>query len=129
MKSIFFIVLSICVFTASKAAVIKEGPASQKIDYTLASEFDISKLSAVQVLSFTPSNYFEITGKKMSFKEKTALKLLQRNLKKAIRKNPDISMESFLSNQQKSNAGLGILLWILLIGAFIGVVILLAGSE
>lgn len=67
----------------------------------------ISSLSAEQILALTPQNFEELAGKKMSFKEKIALKFVQKNIKRDLKKHGKVDLKDYVADDGSMRFNLG----------------------
>jgi hypothetical protein len=77
-------------------------------------------LDVQQILTLTPKSYEELTGKKMSFRDKLALKFVQRNIKKDLKKNGTVNLPDYVDEDGSTRFNIGGFALGLLLG-FIGV--------
>jgi len=74
-------------------------PASAEVPTSAAEknvkEGNLGALSATQILSLTPKGYEEMSGKKMSFKQKFILKYVQHNIKRDLKKEGSVDVKNY----------------------------------
>ncbi|MFN5135301.1 MAG: hypothetical protein ACK5DG_08280 [Chitinophagaceae bacterium] len=87
----------------------------------------LSKMDPKAFLALTPAKIQEMTGKKMSLKQKLGLKLVQRDIKRQLKKGKEVNMAEFA---KKASEGIDIL-WFLLgvVLGLIGVIIALITKK
>ena len=111
MKSIkilsFSLIMSVLMISLSSSIpVSKEEPVLEK----KVSNDNISMLSTMtnkQFLTLSPQTYYKLTGIKMSFKERMALRIAQKNIRseiksKSIEENATINYEMAVGNGESS---------------------------
>ena len=111
MKSIkilsFSLIMSVLMISLSSSIpVSKEEPVLEK----KVSNDNVSMLSTMtnkQFLTLSPQTYYKLTGIKMSFKERMALRIAQRNIRteiksKSIEENATINYEMAVGNGESS---------------------------
>ena len=111
MKNIKFLSFSLImavlmISLSSSIPVSKEEPVLEK----KVSNDNISMLSTMtnkQFLTLSPQTYYKLTGIKMSFKERMALRIAQRNIRteiksKSIEENATINYEMAVGNGESS---------------------------
>lgn len=83
-------------------------------------ETSISKMNVEQILALTPKTYEELTGEKMSFKDKIALRYVQKNIKRELKKNGKVDLRDYIDgDSMRFNIGgfaLGLLLGLIGVG-------------
>jgi hypothetical protein len=57
----------------------------------------LAGMSIKQLIALTPRSYRELTGNKMTFKQRIILKMTQRKMKKEIRNHPEIDVNAPVS--------------------------------
>ena len=67
----------------------------------------LSKMTNKQFLTLSPQTYYKLTGKKMSFKERMALRIAQKNIRteiksKSIEENATVNYEMAVGNGENS---------------------------
>lgn len=67
----------------------------------------LSGLSAQQILSLTPETYQELTGKKMTFKEKIGLGYVKRNIKRDLKKNGSVDLADYVDGDGSMRFNIG----------------------
>ena len=77
------------------------------------------RLLVKDVVQLSVKDYCRVTGKTLTVKERVVFKMMQLKMKKALKKNPDLTVGMFLASQQKLDA-----VWIVLIIA-LGLILLL----
>lgn len=77
------------------------------------------RLLVKDVVQFSVKDYCRVTGKTLTVKERVAFKMMQLKMKKALKKNPELTVGMFLESQQKLDA-----VWIVLI-VVLGLILLL----
>lgn len=77
----------------------------------------LSKLDPHSFLALTPTKIQEMTGKKMSLKEKVGLKLVQRDIKRQLKQGKEVNMGDMA---KKAAEGISVLWFIL--GLLLGVI-------
>lgn len=94
MKRIATLLLAL-VFSLSvvNAGMIVVPKATEPVKTETASPADVlSKMDPKTFLSLTPAKIQEMTGKKMTFKQKLGLKLAQRDVKKQLKQGKEVNM-------------------------------------
>lgn len=86
--------------TASQAAVIEPGPLPVAMANIPLREF----------VKFKPREMAAVSGKRPGLKEYMAFSLLKPSMKKAIRRNPDITVGEYFALQKKMKTWLKVLL-------------------
>lgn len=76
-------------------------------------------LKAVEFVKLSAKNFSKLCGKKLTLKEKISFQVLKMEMKKEIKKNPNLTVSEFLSHKKKLGTG-----WIILI-CVVGTVLLL----
>ena len=66
-------------------------------------------LSVAEFLLLSPKELETRTGRKLSFSEKISLKMIKAQMKKAARKQPDLTVAEFLRSRKNKSAGSAIL--------------------
>ena len=66
-------------------------------------------------VSLTLSDYYQLTGKKMSLKEKLAFSLMKGKMKRELKKNPEMTAGEFMATLRASEKVMLIILGVLLI--------------
>jgi hypothetical protein len=97
------LVLFILVFTFSAKAsvIISTAPPADKVMMPL---FHTGKMiSLARLISLKPSEYKELTGKKMNFKEKISLKIFQHHFKDCINNNGTVNLQKFSDDETSIN--------------------------
>ena len=117
MKKFFFYLLASLVLSLnvvpSLASFIKTEEA-RKTEVVPKPETSVTSLPIEQILSLTPDSYEQLTGKKMSFKDRLGLKLVQKSIKKELKKNGSVDLNEYFQEGMPSfNIG-GFLLGLLL---------------
>lgn len=99
-KNLFFVLaflmLSMNAFTVS-ASFSKPETKSEVVE-TKPAPTGLQDLTAEQLLSLTTKGYQELTGKKMSFKDKFVLKYVQQNIKRDLRKTGEVDIKSYFDD-------------------------------
>lgn len=98
-KSCFSIILMIVL--SSSVPISKEEPSLAK-DAKAGNASAAITISNKQFLQLTPKSYFQLTGMKMNFKDRMALKIAQQEVRKDIKKN--VVNENDAVNLNKSMA-------------------------
>lgn len=75
-------------------------------------------ISLANFMNLTSSRYKELTGSKMSFKEKISLKLFQHHFKNAINSDGTVNLKKFQDDEDDSEHPIG---WFAL-GFFLGII-------
>lgn len=77
-------------------------------------------LKASEFVKLSINDFSKITGKKMNLKDKISFIVLNKRMKHALKKNPDLTVDEYLASNKKLGTG-----WWILIGAVAGAAILL----
>ncbi len=130
MKTTLLMIFSFVLFTSSFAITTVNTNRNDKKD-TIEKNFfhqgfDPSKLSVPQILNMDKHQYYELTGRKMNFKERVGLKIFQHKLNKEVRKNPDLDLQEFLKIYEDKDPTVTAILVLIILTAVIGIIILLA---
>lgn len=122
MKKITTVITTLILFVSIARAGIIAAPVVNEIVKTenVSPAEALSKLDVQTFLSLTPVKYKEITGKKMTLKEKISLKLAQRHVKKQLKKGNEVNMAEI---GKKAGSGISPL-WFFL-GLLLGIIGLL----
>ena len=87
----------------------------------------LSKMDPQAFLSLTPAKIQEMTGKKMTLKQKLGLKLVQRDIKRQLKQGKEVNMGEMA---KKAAGGIDILWFLLgLVLGLIGVIIALITKK
>lgn len=105
--AILILVCSCLPGTSSQAAVIEPGPLQAAM----------ANIPLRELLKFKPREMAAVSGKKPSLKEYIAFTLLKPSMKKAIRKDPGITVADYFASQKKMKTWLKVLL--IVAGVFI----------
>lgn len=84
LPSFFAIVLMIGL--SSSVPITKDEPVLEKVTETQKSSAKLA-ITNKQFLQLTPNSYYQLTGIKMGFKDRMALKLAQQEIRSSIKKN------------------------------------------
>ena len=119
MKRIATLLLAL-VFSLSvvNAGMIVVPKSTEPVKTETASPADVlSKMDPKTFLSLTPAKIQEMTGKKMTFKQKLGLKLAQRDVKKQLKQGKEVNMADMA---KRADGGISVL-WLIL-GLLLGVI-------
>jgi hypothetical protein len=123
MRKIFFYCFTVLLLSlnaiSTSASFVATLPTEQPVT-VVEPETGIAALTIDQILSLNPTTFQEVTGKKMSFKDRLGLKLVQRSIKKEIKKNGKVDVREYFENDMpRFNLGgfaLGLLLGLIGVG-------------
>lgn len=76
-------------------------------------------LKAVEFVKLSAKDFSKLSGKKLTLKKKISFLVLRKEMKKEIKKNPNLTVSKYLSHKKKLGTG-----WIILISA-VGTLLLL----
>jgi hypothetical protein len=111
-----FVVLALLI-SVTRAGMITAPVISEPVKTETVSPADaLSKMDAKTFLLLTPAKYKEITGKKMTLKEKIGLKLAQRHVKKQLKKGKEVNVAEAMRAEGNFNWGAAAL------GFFLGLI-------
>jgi hypothetical protein len=95
MRKLIIALLAIVLSISSNAAGIISVPVdatdNAKVGKSSTVE-TVAQIDAKTFIALTPTKFSEITGQKMSFTQKVALKILQREVKKDLKKGREVNM-------------------------------------
>src|SRR5688500_10950648 len=66
--------------------------------------YNILNLSIKDFLQLTPQQFYKLTGYRMKFKDRVKLAFLKLSMKKAIKKNRDMTVKEFLGSKKEPGA-------------------------
>lgn len=72
----------------------------------------MTKIMAKDFVKFSPTQYAHITGKKMNLWDKLSFQFMKIKMKQEIKKNPDLTLNDYMTEEKKMHRG-----WWILIGA------------
>jgi len=75
------------------------------------------------LLSLNAKEYGQLTGKKMSLKEKLAYTLLKGKMKKALKKNPDMTTVEFMDSLGAMNTAAWIILGVVVLALLLLIIL------
>jgi len=105
-KISLFIAALLLVISLHASVIVSENPTADKVMIPL---FNSGKtISLADFMKLNPAEYKSITGTKLKFKEKVALKLFQRHFKNSINNDGTVNLEKFHQDQddvKKFNLG------------------------
>lgn len=121
MKKIIALLMTTWMMSTTHAGIIAAPVSTEPVATSVSPADVLGKMDAQTFLSLTPSKVKEITGKRMTLKEKIVLKLTQKQMKKQMRKGKEVN-HSNMMKRFGDNFNLGaFLLGVFL--SFIGVLI------
>ncbi len=116
--------VTILLFNFSSSAVVV--PVStiipEKVTESVAKPSPFAGMTVQDFLALTPKKYKELTGKKMTMSQKISLKIGQRKVKKMVKKNQQVDLQSVAPGVDTSDFNIGGFVLGLLLG-IIGVLI------
>jgi hypothetical protein len=93
-------------FSLNASVIIKSGnPPSDQVMLPLFNSGKMISLS--KFMSLKPSDYRELTGKKMSFKERISLKLFQHHFQNSINTDGTVDLQKFKADEDDSGHAIG----------------------
>ena len=118
MKRIFALLVAVgMMISVAHAGIIAAPVATEPVLTKSVSPADaLSNMDAKTFLTLTPAKIKEITGKKMTLKEKIGLKLAQRHVKKELKKGHEVNMAEVMRAEGNFNWGAAAL------GFFLGLI-------
>lgn len=104
-----FLALFVLVFQTSTGFASFSKPAATESTATVMAtpKEGLLGLNVEQILALTPGKYEELTGTKMSLKEKIALKYVQRNIKRDLKKHGTVTMEDYVDGDGSVRFNIG----------------------
>jgi hypothetical protein len=75
-----------------------------------------SNLKLADFINLSPGDVIKITGRKMSVLDKISFNIMKYNMKKALRKNPDLSAGEYYTKMQNQKIGTGGVIFISFFG-------------
>ena len=118
--SFLALVMMLLNLSSSALTIPSTEPVPSKSDNTVAAP--LSGMSVQDFLALTPKKYKELTGEKLSFTQKIALKMAQRKVKRAIKNNEKVDSSVMANAVDTSDFNIGGFVLGLLLSA-IGVLI------
>jgi hypothetical protein len=110
MKKVLFYVLAVLVLTTNVvpvfASFVKEKQTAVSVMDTKPVTH-INSLTVEQVLGLTPESYTELTGKKMSFKDRVGLNLAQHSIKKEYKKKGAVDLKDYFADDDSVKFNIG----------------------
>ena len=100
---------TIFVFTFSSSAVVVPVLTStpEKVTESVAKPSPFAGMTVQDFLALTPKKYRELTGKKMTMSQKISLKIGQRKVKKMVKKNQPIDLQTAAPGVDTSDFNIG----------------------
>ena len=71
------------------------------------------EIRAAELVKFTAADYAQMTGKKMTIRQKMGFAVLKIKLRKELKKNPDLLLSDFYKDKKKMATGWVVLLVVL----------------
>lgn len=128
MKKIIFIISCLLAFSGfnssyASSSVVTNVPAP--VVYPEAWK----NLKLSEFIKLTPKNYTDISGKKMTVKERIAFSVIKMKMKRAIKKDQNLTVSEFLAAPGKISTGILILLIVGIIAIIILIVALATAAS
>lgn len=113
-KLSMILVFMACGLPYNHAATASSAPLPVNNDPSTGSWQD---LKLAMIVKLSPHSFSQLTGKKMSVKERIGFRLVKLKMKKALKKNPDMRAGEFFAMQKKMKTWL--LVVIIVLGALL----------
>jgi phosphate-selective porin len=117
MKRIFaLLIATIMLVSVTQAGIIAAPVSTDPVATNVSTADALGNMDAKTFLTLTPAKVKEITGKKMTLKEKIGLKLAQRHVKRELKKGHEVNVAEALRAEGNFNWGAAAL------GFFLGLI-------
>lgn len=86
----------------------------------------VMQMKAADFIQLTVKDYEKIAGKKLAFKEKMSFSSLKKNLKRELKKNPDLTVAGYLASGKKRISTVG---WIAIAAGVVLITLIIISSA